>query len=56
MLDKHEFYVPWLIMNLKGCQNFMIPPNYGFIWEKLQNILLLHEYLRIKTNGVPWHN
>ena len=31
-----------------------IPPNYGFIWEKLQDIPLLHGSLPMKTNVAPW--
>ena len=31
-----------------------IIPNYGFIWEKLQDIPLLHGSLPLKTNVAPW--
>ena len=32
-----------------------IPPNYGFIWEKLHSIHLVGGYLPIVvTNNVPW--
>ena len=31
-----------------------IPPNYRFIWEKLQDISLLHGLLQLKTNVAPW--
>ena len=31
-----------------------IPPNYGFIWEKLQDIPLLQGSLPLKTNVAPW--
>ena len=30
-----------------------IPPNYGFIWDKLQDIPLLQGYLPLKTNVAP---
>ena len=29
-------------------------PNYGFIWEKLQDTQLLHGSLPMKANGAPW--
>ena len=51
----------WLIMILKGCQNlkmlnddYVFPPNYAHIWEKSQDIPLMHGSLPMKTNGVPW--
>ena len=31
-----------------------LPPNYGFIWEKLQDIPLLQGDLPLKTNVAPW--
>ena len=31
-----------------------IPPNYGFSLEKLQCLPLLHRYLPMKINCVPW--
>ena len=31
-----------------------VRPNYGFIWEKLQYISLLHIYLPMRTNCMPW--
>ena len=31
-----------------------IPPNYGFIWDKLQDIPLLHGSLPMKTNVEAW--
>ena len=31
-----------------------ISPNYGFIWEKLQDIPLLQGSLPLKTNFAPW--
>ena len=31
-----------------------VPPNYGFIWEKLQDIPLLQGSLPLKTNFAPW--
>ena len=47
-------------MNLKDCQNlktlndgYVYLPNYGFRWEKSQDIPLLHVSLPMKTKGVP---
>ena len=31
-----------------------IPLNYEFIWETLQNILLLQGSMPMKANGAPW--
>ena len=35
-------------------QLLRIPPNYGFIWQQLQNIALMQGPLPLQTGEQPW--
>ena len=42
------------LSTFEDVKRLWIPPNYGFIWETLHDVPLLHGSLPFKTNVAPW--